>query len=192
MGLHKRAKLLSDNQQKAVLQYLSTKKHSKRNQLMFLLSVKAALRAKEIGALKWSHITTSEGVIGDTINLPNVCSKGNSGRVIPISKDLKEALICHFGEGKPLDNTVIVSQKGYSMSNAVVANFFFKLYSDLGMDGCSSHSGRRTAATKWAKTVSSVGGSLRDVQTLLGHSSLQITQCYVDVDTEAQQKLVNL
>jgi integrase len=48
MGLGKQAKTLSRGQIDAMLAYLSTTRHAKRNRLIFLLSVKAGLRAKEI------------------------------------------------------------------------------------------------------------------------------------------------
>jgi integrase len=40
--------------------------------------------------------------------------------------------------------------------------------------------------------VHQAGGSLRDVQLLAGHRSLQMTQRYIDGDTDAQRKLVAL
>ena len=56
----------------------------------------------------------------------------------------------------------------------------------------SSHSGRRTFITRAAKKVVEAGGSLRDVQQLAGHSSLQTTQRYIEGDSEAKRKLVDL
>ncbi len=73
-----------------------------------------------------------------------------------------------------------------------IAHWFRRLYANLGFDGCSSHSGRRTAITTWARNVSKVSGSMRDVQSLAGHSSMQINQAYIDVNVEAKQKLVDL
>jgi len=43
-----------------------------------------------------------------------------------------------------------------------------------------------------ARTVSQVGGSLRDVQDLAGHTSLAMTQRYIEGDTEAKRQLVAL
>jgi integrase/recombinase XerD len=69
---------------------------------------------------------------------------------------------------------------------------FAQWYSDLGLIGCSSHSGRRTFITNVAKKISTVGGSLRDVQRMAGHSSLQTTQRYIEGDDDASRKVVDL
>ena len=71
-------------------------------------------------------------------------------------------------------------------------NLFKGWYTELGFVGCSSHSGRRTFITNAARKISTVGGSLRDVQFLAGHSSLQTTQRYIEGDTQAQVKIVDL
>jgi integrase len=69
---------------------------------------------------------------------------------------------------------------------------FHRLSTSLKMDGCSSHSGRRTFMTRAARQVSQVGGSLRDVQELAGHTSLAMTQRSIEGDTETKRKLVAL
>jgi integrase/recombinase XerD len=70
--------------------------------------------------------------------------------------------------------------------------WFHRLYTSLKMDDCSSHSGRRTFMTRAARQVSQVGGSLRDVQELAGHTSLATTQRSIEGDTETKRKLVAL
>jgi integrase/recombinase XerD len=65
-------------------------------------------------------------------------------------------------------------------------------YDEMGLIGCSSHSGRRTFITDAAKKVSQVGGSLRDIQMMVGHTSLQTTQRYIEYDTQSQRMLINL
>jgi integrase/recombinase XerD len=69
---------------------------------------------------------------------------------------------------------------------------FAQWYADIGLSGCSSHSGRRTFITNAARKISSVGGSLRDVQALAGHSSLAVTQRYIEGDGEARVKVIDL
>ena len=65
-------------------------------------------------------------------------------------------------------------------------------YPVKGFVGCSSHSGRRTFITNAARKISTVGGSLRDVQVLAGHTNLRTTQRYIDENPEAHAKIVEL
>jgi integrase/recombinase XerD len=192
MSLGKQAKVLTKQQVKSVISYLNTKRHAQRNVVIFLLSVRAGLRAKEIAGLKWRFIINSDGSLSDHIHLPNSASKGNSGRVIPMSADLNSALQELWSEDVDGNSNVLQSQKGGAMSSQVVINFFQKLYSEMGIVGASSHSGRRTAITTWARGVSNVGGSLRDVQALAGHSSISTTERYIDINQAAKKALVGL
>ena len=92
-GIGKQAKTLSEHQQQALLAWLETRKHADRNRLIVLLSFKSGLRAKEIASLKWSMVMNAEGDIGDHLHLTNDASKGKSGRIIALNKDLKKQLI---------------------------------------------------------------------------------------------------
>ena len=93
MALGKQAKTLTKAQIDAALGYLTRSRHPSRNRAMFLLSIKAGLRAKEIASLTWEMVTTAEDEIGDAIHLRNIASKGSSGgRVIPLNRELREAL----------------------------------------------------------------------------------------------------
>lgn len=203
MAQGKQAKVLSEAQIKATSQYLLTTRNSERDIVIFLLSMKSGLRAKEIASLTWQMITDPEGNIADAIQLQNIASKGrNGGRTIPLNKELKQALeaLKDLVTSKRAEReysfdlaaNVITSERGERLSANSVAHWFKRLYGSLGFDGCSSHSGRRTAITRWAKNTSRVGGSLRDVQELAGHSSLATTQRYVQGDTAAKRKLVDM
>jgi len=65
------------------------------------------------------------------------------------------------------------------MTPMSIVVWFSRAYEALGFDGCSSHSGRRTFITRAARVVHKAGGSLRDVQLLAGHRSIQTTQRYI-------------
>ena len=78
------------------------------------------------------------------------------------------------------------------MTPVSIVCWFAKAYRAIGLQGCSSHSGRRTFITRAARLVHKAGGSLRDVQLLAGHRSIQTTQAYIDGDTDVQRKLVSL
>ena len=90
------------------------------------------------------------------------------------------------------ERSVLFSERGGGLSAATVRLWFHRLSTALQMDGCSSHAGRRTFLTRAARRVSQVGGSLRDVQELAGHTSLAMTQRYSEGDTEAKRTLVAL
>ena len=193
MGIGKRAKILNAKQQTMVLAYLENTRYPLRNEIMFLLSFKAGLRAKEISQLTWSMVCGSERYISDSINLPNNASKGKySGRIIPIHKDLKKLLTDLKQENTNLSSYIITTERDKKMFAQAIVNFFCLLYKGLNMDGCSSHSGRRTFITQAAKMISQAGGTINDVRQLAGHSSLATTQRYIEYNTEAHKKIIEM
>lgn len=182
-----------------VSDYLRSHRNGLRNQTIFLLSVKSGLRSIEISKLKWSMVLKSDGTIDDYINLPNSSSKGKSGgRVIPLNKDVRSNLEELYGEHRllkdflPSETFIVRTERSPSTSSQSVVNMFQSWYRTLGLVGCSSHSGRRTFITETSKKITTVGGSLRDVQMMVGHSSLQTTQRYIESDSECQRKVVDL
>lgn len=203
MALSRRAKMLTEKQEAAILGMIEGHgRYRERNAAMFLLSVKGGLRAKEIAMLTWSMITDAEGQIADAISIENRASKGKKGgRSVPMNRQLHQALERlrnHLGGQPHAESPVIRSERGRhsetggQMSARSIADWFGDLYRSIGLEGCSSHSGRRTFITRVARRISQVGGSLRDVQYLAGHASLATTQIYIDGDSEAQRKVVDL
>lgn len=194
MALGKQAKILAVQQQAALLHYLETTRNPQRNKVIFLLSLKAGLRAKEIAGLTWGMVTASDGEISHLISIVDKATKGRSGGRIWMNRDLRTALIeLHQQSRKTCeDDTVITSERMKPTSAQTIINMFALWYRQLGFKGCSSHSGRRTFITNAAKRISSVGGSMRDVQMLARHSSLNMTMQYIEADVEAMKKVVQL
>jgi integrase/recombinase XerD len=194
MSLGRQAKTLSKAQIEAVVGYLSSTRYPLRNRVILFLSVKAGLRAKEIANLTWPMVTDSSGFVGDVIRLENRASKGKfGGRVVPINAALKEVLEeLHRKKWLADRGYVIRTERSQRTSPQAIVNLFSKWYKDVGLQGCSSHSGRRTFITNAARRISTVGGSLRDVQLLAGHTNLRTTQGYIEADGEAQRRVVGL
>lgn len=189
----KQAKILSAREIGQVVAHVRGGRYALRNEVMFLLSVKAGLRAKEISCLTWSMVTDASGKIGEVLRLPDNSSKGKSGRVIPLNFQLNQALInLHSTLSPRPDQYVIASERGAKMLPCNISHWFRLAFKALRLEGCSSHSGRRTFVTNAAKKIIEVGGSLRDVQQLAGHTSLQMTQSYIEGDSEAKRKVVQL
>ena len=198
MSLGKQAKTLNKKQVDQLLWYVSTLRHPLRNEIVVLLSVRAGLRAKEIAGLKWAMLTDADGEIADNIRLTDVASKGRSGRIIPINTQLRLKLQGWLQEAAKqrgfdiASSHVITTERSARTQAQAIVNMFAAWYADVGLIGCSSHSGRRTFITNAARKISSVGGSLRDVQAVAGHSSLAITQRYIDGSEDARAKVVEL
>jgi integrase/recombinase XerD len=162
-----------------------------RNEVIVLLSTKAGLRAAEIAGLTWPMVLTADGRIDDVMEVRNRIAKKGGGRAIPIHPDLK-AMLVRLMRGADLDGPVIVSGRGGHLKPHSLVRFFERRYRDLGLTGCSSHSGRRTFITQAARNVHKVGGSIRDVMSLAGHKNVEMTLRYVESDTVAKRQLVNL
>ena len=198
MALSKQAKILSKKQVDSLLWYVRTLRNGLRNQTIVLLSVRAGLRAKEIAGLKWAMITDAEGNISDSINLTDEASKGRGGRIIPLNMKLRhqlEDLLEQEAQRHQFDvgtSYVISTERAGKTSAQAIVNMFSAWYVDMGLMGCSSHSGRRTFITNAARQITTVGGSLRDVQMLAGHSSLAVTQRYIEADSDSQRRIVEL
>jgi integrase len=187
----KQAKILSDDNFDDLLLFAETSRYPLRNKVVVLLSAKAGLRAGEIAHLTWPMVTDPIGAIGIALELPDRAAKEGSGRVIPLHQDLRTALAA-WRAATSSAGPVIVSERGRPMTPQSIVVWFANAYRITGLDGCSSHSGRRTFITRAARLVHQAGGSLRDVQVLAGHRSIQTTQRYIDGDTDAQRKLVSM
>lgn len=185
----KQAKVLSDHHVKQLLTLAKASRYPKRNRVVVLLSVKAGLRAGEIAKLTWPMVLAASGEVGTSIELHDHAAKKGGGRRIPLHPDLRSALT-QLRCGTDDLGTVVRSERGDGMSPVSIVNWFAKAYQTIGLDGCSSHSGRRTFITRAARLVHKAGGSLRDVQLLAGHRSITTTQRYIDGDSDAQRRLV--
>ena len=127
-------------------------------------------------------------------SLRATASKGkNGGRTVWLRAELRDALVALQAVRNPDPADYIIhSERDAGMSPGAVQVWFHRLYQDLGFAGASSHSGRRTFITRTAKKIVEAGGSLRDVQELAGHTSLSTTQRYIQGDTAAKRRVVDL
>ena len=87
-----------------------------------------------------------------------------------------------------LDAKLIFSAKRRGFSAQTIVNLFQRLYACAGIQGASSHSGRRQFVTKLADQ----GINARLVQTLARHKHLSTTQRYIDVNENALRNAVEL
>jgi len=187
------AKIVDAEDLQRLLSLVATRRLAERDAAIILLSFKAGLRACEIAGLDWSMVTTASGRIADSIAISSRIAKNGRARRIPMHPGLRVALSClPQAADRPRHGPVVVSQKGGNLTAGSVVNWFGALYSQAGLTGCSSHSGRRTFITRTARMVAHAGGCLRDVQELAGHSALTTTEAYIEGDRDAQRRVVRM
>src|SRR5215475_2075402 len=75
----KQAKIVRPTQERANLGYLVTTRYPARDRVMFLLSMKAGLRAKAMASLTWAMVTDAQGQVAGVLHVPNRASKGKTG-----------------------------------------------------------------------------------------------------------------
>ena len=88
----RQAKVLSKEDLQDLLVYASATRNPIRNRVIVLLSAKAGLRAGEIANLTWDMVLAPNGAISTAIELRDHAAKKRSGRLIPLHKDLRNAL----------------------------------------------------------------------------------------------------
>ena len=187
------ARVLERDDVRRLVQFVATNRHPLRDRVIVLLSFKAGLRACEIAGLDWTMVLRANGRIDEQLLVAASIAKNGAARQLPIHPELATALRrLHNQQGKPAAGAVIRSERGAHMRAGSIVNWFAAAYAALGLQGCSSHSGRRTFITRSARLIARTGGSLRDVQELAGHRQLTTTERYIQGDRDSQRRLVRL
>lgn len=186
----KQAKTLTERELKLVLAHCATRHHAARDRLAVLLGHWAGLRAKEIAALKLSHVLNDDGSIRDSFLLTAEETKGRKARRVFVSTRLQREIslytkLVHFRQVNPY---LLQSQKGSCFSPNTMCQLLNSIYQACGIEGASSHSGRRSFITKLAGK----GVSVRVLQELAAHANLATTQRYIDVNDEQMRNAIEL
>jgi integrase/recombinase XerD len=186
----KQARTLTDKQLKFVLVHCNSRRHSARDRAIVMVSFLAGLRAKEIAALKTSDVQADDGTIRDEFVLAKTQTKGGKARRVFVSAKLKKELATYLKQADPRSGcgTLFQSQKGSAFSANTMCQLFLNIYKECGIEGASSHSGRRSLLTK----LSASGISVRVLAEIAGHSSISVTQRYLDVNDEQMRAAVEL
>jgi len=187
----KQAKVINELEMKRLMAVIDAGKHPKRNRVAVMLSYLAGMRVGEIASLKISDVFDSEGSVREQILLKAAYTKGNHARTVFVGKKLLKELSlykCALGNRPITDEPFLLTQKNTPFSPNTLCQLFGQLYSKAGVDGATSHSGRRSFITKLAHN----GISAKVIMTLAGHKHLGTTQRYIDVNDEMMRKAVEI
>jgi integrase/recombinase XerD len=173
------AKTLTREEMTRVLVYINTRRFAPRNRAMMLLTHLAGLRIGEVACLRWSDVMNVDGTVKDEIRLLPEMTKGRHARTVFVNIRLREELQTYAAQAKCVDRSYpfFASQKrvkaGFSANS--LAQTFALLYAGAGLEGASSHSGRRTFLTNLANK----GTAIHILKTLAGHRSISTTAAYL-------------
>ena len=125
-----------------------------------------------------------------SIRLDALQTKGKHARTVFVSDRLRRELASYVRSlGKTQPNTpLFATQKRAGFSANTLCQTFNTIYAGAGLDGATSHSGRRTFIT----TLASKGVGVRVLASLAGHRSIATTQAYIDVNDEMKRAAVEL
>ena len=187
----KQAKLLTEPEFKRLMAVINSLRYPTRNHTVMALSFYAGLRACEIAALRIGDVFDEVGV-KDTIYLNADQTKGSDSATVLVNSKLKRQLV-KFAKQYPVHTSnrsapLLFSAKGGGFTAQTIVNLFKKLYKMAGIDGASSHSGRRQFVTQLADK----GINARLVQVLARHKHLSTTQRYIDVNESKLRGAIEL
>jgi len=190
--MSKQAKTLTQTELRRVLDYIATHKHAVRNRTVLMTTFLSGMRVGEVASLKYSDVVDSSGVIKAEIRLSAAQTKTKEARVVFVSDKLRKELdvYCRCYTPNNPNCKLFYSQKEKSdgFSANTLTQFFHYLYRRVGIEGASSHSGRRTFITNLANK----GIGVRVLMSLAGHRSITTTQAYIDVNDDMKRKAVEL
>ena len=186
----KQAKTLTERELRRVLDYCALTRYAARNRVMVMLTFYAGLRIGEVAALKWGDVISAEGAVKSEVMLAPEQVKFGHARAVFISDKLRRELTTYIKTVKQRapDLPLFRTQKQQGFSANTLCQHFYWMYKRAGLDGASSHSGRRTFIT----TLASKGVGVRVLAALAGHRSIATTQAYIDVNDDMKRRAVEL
>jgi len=188
--MSKQAKVLNEQEFKKLLKVCELTRYKERNRMIVMLSFMLGLRAIEIAKLRVSNVVSENGEILDILVLDKTQTKGNKRNSVPISDKLSAELKRYFIKYpqllNDLSNRLLISQKGV-FSSQTIQHLFKHLYELASIKQATSHSGRRSFITQ----LSENGIAVAVIQKLARHSSLAVTQRYIEVSDEKLRNAVN-
>ena len=173
---------VNEKAHQAMLTHLENTRHSVRDKAIYLLTYRAGLRIGSVAGLLLSDVIESSGELRKVLILRKANNKSKKTISVYINHpELQEALkdwIKYRSDKK--FTPLFYSQKGKAFSANSLCQVMLKHYNNAGLEGYSSHSGRRGALSSWIKA----GIDIVAVSKLAGHSSLNTTMRYIHHDQE--------
>ncbi len=194
------AKTLNEKEINLLLLYIKTRKYAVRDRTMVLMTYWGGMRIGEVAATKIGDVLNADGTIKEEMRLTAEQTKGKHARTVVLAEKLrkeiqtylktrftdKELIAVTYSDymNKPL----FATQKREGFNANTACYHFHMLYKGCGLNGCSSHSGRRSYIT----SLSARAVPLKVLMELVGHRQAQTTMRYIDVTSDMKRAAVEL
>jgi integrase/recombinase XerD len=181
--------VLSEPEPRLVFRIIETTRHADRNRLAFVLSIYGGMRVGEIAALRIKDAANQYGEARREIKLASDQTKGCRGRIVVLSSRTRKEIESYLKLNRcsQPDWPLVRSQRARSFSSLTLSMLFKEIYELAGIR-TSSHSGRRTFATR----LNARGVGMRTIQKLMGHRNIATTALYCEVSEAVMRNAVEL
>lgn len=167
----KKIDILTDSEVEQLFRCLSGRDFiSVRNYCIVALMIDSGLRLNEVVTIRRDKIHIAEGYA-------IVNGKGNKERFVPLGLNSKRALLryCAIVPNKEKETPLFVKDTLIPIKESTVKQLFRKLRSRSGIPHLHPHLLRHTFATRYIER----GGDIYSLQSILGHTSLEMVKKYV-------------
>lgn len=167
----KKIDILTDSEVEQLFRCLSGRDFiSIRNYCIVALMIDSGLRLNEVVTIRRDKIHIAEGYA-------IVNGKGNKERFVPLGLNSKRALLryCAIVPNKEKETPLFVKDTLIPIKESTVKQLFRKLKSRSGIPRLHPHLLRHTFATRYIER----GGDIYSLQSILGHTSLEMVKKYV-------------
>ena len=186
----KQARVLNERELQRLLDFVAKGKNAKRNRAILLLTHFGGMRIGEVAAVRVGDVLASDGTMRTEIQLSAAQTKGDKGRTVLLNQRLQAELAAYVQTIRVRDKKqpLFATQRSAGFSSNSLTQIVNGIYRRAGFDGCTSHSARRSFATK----ISSNGTSMRVLQKLMGHQNIQTTAIYIYASDDMLRNAVEL
>ena len=194
------AKTLNEKELNLLLLYIKTRKYAVRDRAMVLMTYWGGMRIGEVAATKIGDVLNADGTIKEEMRLTAEQTKGKHARTVVLAEKLRKEIQTYL-KTKFTDKELIAvtysdymnkplfaTQKREGFNANTACYHFHMLYKGCGLNGCSSHSGRRSYIT----SLSARAVPLKVLMELVGHRQAQTTMRYIDVTSDMKRAAVEL
>jgi len=157
-----------------------------RNRAILEVMYSCGLRVSEAAGLRLSDLFMEDDIV-------RVTGKGDKQRLVPLSPEAKKCILLYLPQralgriDKKAEDVLFLNKFGRALSRVMIFNVLREAAAAAGIDReISPHTLRHSFATH----LLAGGADIRQVQELLGHSSVTTTEIYTHLDRSQLERSV--